>query len=111
MIDLHLEISRRNARLRAWRANGVPVEGGWALQGGAARLTLRCGACGITTGPSSHGKSCTPPPPPGASSLARRERFELRHLEAIGCSHLSPLAGSDPPAVIAVYELELLAVG
>jgi hypothetical protein len=34
---------KRNARFRAWRSVGVPVEGGWAE--GRSPSFLRCGGC------------------------------------------------------------------
>lgn len=100
MPDLAAELLRRNARLRAWREYGVPVEGGWKEVGSrslVARLWLNvnCGACGAY--------------------------YWERLMECSGgwrhegpgranpCPHLAPLLGEDPPEVEQLTALELLA--
>src|SRR5687767_11872906 len=119
MADLHLELLRRNARLRAWHAYGLPVEGGWRSEGhdeGAILyLDLVCRRCGA-------GRSL------GARMTALLAEVERHLLEGLSreeplrgnppypparmrqaCSHLAPLLGEDPPGVRALFELELLA--
>lgn len=102
MADLAAELAYRNARLRAWKAHGVPVEGGWGeisfkSDGKVyALLILRCETC---------------------LAIARGAATEVRYLEVtaarvvgeIACSHLAPLIGADPPEVVALTKLELLA--
>jgi hypothetical protein len=98
--DLALALLRRNARLRAWRAYGVPVEGGWEewSDGGVWDFRVRCLACGGT-----HTAGLI-----FEAVLAAEERAIKRHLLS-GCPHLAPLLGDDPPEVTAIAELELLA--
>jgi hypothetical protein len=97
--DLALEIHRRNARLRAWRAYGVPVEGGWEGTG----LMLRCGVClGPWRGVKLSGHVRT-------QHLAWQEVQLVRAMRRRDCPHLAPLLGDDPPEVTAIAELELLA--
>jgi hypothetical protein len=112
MADLQLELLRRNARLRAWRAVGVPVEGGWVHGAGVYRyagehplvlLTLRCGSCGQYSA-----RAAKAPTPFYAMPEALR-RCESYHLQGYACPHLAPLLGDDPPEVLAILELELLA--
>jgi hypothetical protein len=101
---LPLEIARRNARLRAYRALGVPVEGEWRPPppgGSLASIQMGCTSCGYST--------------------LKLAQFDLERTErnAISlpipggrrarCEHLAPLLGEDSPEVRAIYELELLA--
>lgn len=120
--SLHLAILRRNARFRAWRSAGVPVEGGWRLmQPGRkghewAALALRCGACGWEESGGTGGK-----PWLGKTwgwMLEEEEEDALIGVDrkptppSIGdwhCPHLTPLLSPDPPEVVATTELEMLA--
>jgi hypothetical protein len=119
--DLAVAIHARNARLRAWKGVGVPVEGGWELQHQVmvdmstmravsdstpvVTLRLRCGRCDRST----H----FPHPPDDLSllSLRRAEAARLESLEWLGCTHLRPLLFSDPPSVVALTALEMLSTG
>jgi hypothetical protein len=109
--DLLLELQKRNARLRAWRAYGVPIEGGWEPLKflGHHVLTLRCGDCG-------RGDWFARPPDATRHQVRRAEVILLDKLSDpkgdgsyTGCPHLAPLLGDDPPEVQAIAELELLA--
>jgi hypothetical protein len=109
MADLQLELLRRNARLRAWRAVGVPIEGGWALRGRSSfswgHLRLRCSACGRSDNDGAAGS---------AGMVAHAERLAIRQMLTPDLpnpcpGHLAPLLGEDPPEVLAILELELLA--
>lgn len=105
--SLALELHRRNALLRAWRAYGVPVEGAWERKEAPNplaelwRLEVACSDCGQSlpgTQISSSGL-CTP-----EEQKASVIRF--------ACPHLSPLlAPSPPPEVMAIAELELFSMG
>jgi hypothetical protein len=117
--DLHLELQKRNARLRAWKVLGVPVSGGWEVEHLVAvdprtmravadstpvvTLRLRCGRCDRST----H----FPHPPDDLSllSLRRAEAARLESLEWLGCTHLAPLLQPDPPELAALLDLEILA--
>jgi hypothetical protein len=107
LADLHLELLRRNARLRAWRAYGIPVEGGWTLseEDLPPLLALSCRECGAWL------QTC--PPRRTLRQTADIFREESRaitgSLRSQGCPHLAPLLGADPPEVKAIAELELLA--
>jgi hypothetical protein len=96
----------RNARLRAWAAVGLPVEGRWRHEGpGYVRFFFRCLACtqllpflrGFFLG---HW---------GASSFESAEQDAAEHVLSRGCPHLSRLLGGDPPEVLEILPLELLA--
>ena len=113
--DVGVEIRRENARLRAWAAYGLPVEGRWAIAGDLVRAELRCRRCGWAL------------PEPGRFASARAElvayrgRRLLRRLYGTGawcddrrgylalCAHLAPLAGEDPQEVADLIGLEMLA--
>ncbi len=110
-MDLYLETQRRNARFRAWRAYGVPVEGGWSnvriedgQQYASAGLQLGCGTCGRAAR-TVCGEEWYHKDPVDA------EWVVLTGLDAGTplCVHLAPLLEDDPPEVQALWELELLA--
>jgi hypothetical protein len=123
-MDLALAIHARNARLRAWKASGVPVSGGWVLvqrppevwvdtRTGEAKesrpnpytlLLLQCGACGAKRADRYQGTLV-------AEDLSVVERSFLRDLSADGCTHLNPLLLPDPEAVVALTALEMLSTG
>lgn len=118
MADLHLEIARRNARFRAWKAHGVPVEGAWRLEPmppsfTIAKLKVGCSLCGHP-----HHGSFGPGTPEIwamteiADGLAEQERLAIQMrpdcAEAAECDHLDALLEDDPPEVRATTELELL---
>jgi hypothetical protein len=118
MTSLELELLRRNARLRAWRAYGVPVEGGWQLDlpGTTPRalwcdLKLGCGVCN-RRGQSQSVNALGRHAEGLLTALAAAERQALSRWWRSGwvavCSHLAPLLGVDPPEVLAILELELL---
>jgi hypothetical protein len=102
--DPALEVAKRNARLRAWRAHGVPVEGRWTFGPDGLSLALRCSECG-------RGQSGGRPRNRSSlrEGLEKKERDYLRELAQKGCYHLALLSGSEPPEVRATLELELLA--
>jgi hypothetical protein len=110
MADVLLEMQKRNARFRAYRAVGVPVEGGWEPLKllGHHLLTVRCGDCG-------RGDWFARPPDATRHQIRRAEVILIDNLfdprgdgSYTGCSHLAPLLGVDPPEVLAILELELL---
>jgi hypothetical protein len=93
MADVAALLAYRNARLRAWRAHGVPVEGGW--WGGS--IKVRCTVCGAD------GEGGVVSGDIGAA--ARCEHLAI----ATCCEHLAPLLGEDPPEIVDLTRLELLA--
>jgi len=97
----------RNARLRAWRALGVPAEGGWHMRGPDERhdrraaLRIGCSRCGKDEGCVAYYEW----------ELARSEVTLVAYLvEECRCPHLSPLLGPEPPDLEAIAALELLAL-
>ncbi len=106
---LRLEVSRRNARLRAWCALGVPVGGGWECRGQISMVAccrLRCLACGKAQSLGTEIRTSR------MDQLPAAERASILALEQLGCPHLSPLyLVEDPPELHAIWELELLAGG
>jgi hypothetical protein len=125
MASLEAELAYRNARLRAWRVYGVPLDGAWALKASGERpwadgpftiagveciwLYLYCDFCGQV--PSGCGQLVTPDwlaeQPDG--TLARLEKGLTNNAVARGCTHLTPLLSEDPPEVLELTKLELLA--
>jgi hypothetical protein len=120
MADLHLELLRRNAWFRAWKAHGAPVEALWCMYFGTPQLSLACLCCDARTqGLASWSSRC------GGydeKQLIKLERDQLRKLLGQGrwnktrilssptlCAHLEPLLKKPPPEVLAIFELELLA--
>jgi hypothetical protein len=102
MADLALELLRRNARLRAWRATGLSFEGGWSLEeNGVVWLELCCGQC--------EGFDQIGCLPSERDDGARLLGEILNSLSKQLCPHLLPLRGEDPPEVLAILELELVA--
>jgi hypothetical protein len=108
---LQLELIRRNARFRAWRAYGLPAAGHWRLaESGLVVGSLRCHACqeqvSYAYDPSQWGDA------EGVdwqNLLAEGERTLVSKLSRYkGCWHLRPLLTADPPEVRAITELELL---
>jgi hypothetical protein len=112
MTPLEAETLRRNARLRAWRDYGLPVEGGWTMEKGwydqperhSARLLLRCTAC--------------PSVEYGTWLCFSEDSTDLdisltyyEHLHTPPCSHLEPLLEPhDPEEVQALTACALLEV-
>ncbi len=112
-MDVELEVYRRNARFRAWVSQGVPVGGGWAREGmGGLRLRLSCTNCNASAS-----DECHP---------ATMERCEVNVLDWLLRSHGrrafrkrpcrmwyflrdATRDRADPPEVLAIWELELLA--
>jgi hypothetical protein len=118
--DLAAELALRNARFRAWRAYGVPVAGGWEpcyltkVDLGTMRslgsefigveLRLCCGACGYSR-KWNLGRTELEAPCGIRAAVLGREWVSLH----ASCVHLAPLLEPDPPAVVALTKLELLA--
>jgi hypothetical protein len=104
--DIEREFFRQNARLRAWRAHGMPVEGRWyrSLDDG---LRLRCVECA-----KGYAIAVVPalfPELTLAAALKRSLEVAVRSIEEQGCPHLLPLLKDDPPEVASTLALELLA--
>jgi hypothetical protein len=100
MNGFELALLRRNARLRAWRSYGVPIEGGWELHwSGLAWVRLSCQRCQDRR---------LEQPGHTSRGLAAAEAIALRRAAAQGCPHLAPLLEEDPLEVQAITELELL---
>jgi type II secretory pathway component PulM len=99
-MSLHLELQKRNARLRAYRALGVPVDARWEIRPRGRRssavLTLGCALC--QAGAMKE-----------AWSPAGMARAEGEALAFADCPHLAPLLQPDPPELAALLDLELLA--
>lgn len=123
MPDLAAELALRNARLRAWKAHGVPVLGGWLpcpVSGfaGGFYLRLSCLAC-VPVEAFAHAPA--PGTPKAEELLASFHGWRYGWAYVFGdfeaelarrlCSHLAPLRvwNADPPEVIALIKLELLA--
>jgi hypothetical protein len=99
--DLALELHRRNARLRAWRAYGVPLgASGWRRWGNRWLLVVGCDTCDTQFGNHVLGL--------GLNEFKTPKALE-REVLLRSCPHLAPLLGDDPPEVTAIAELELLA--
>jgi hypothetical protein len=109
---LRLEVAKRNARLRAWKGSGVPLGGRpWEIQpspsGWYVRARLGCWVCRKGFDLVAHATKRR-----GLPSLVRElAGDERRAAEGLDCSHLEAFtkARKDPPEVLAIYELELLA--
>lgn len=105
MADLDLAICLRNARLDAYREQGVPVDGGWAYRAALHQvwLTIRCLVCGsgrervVSLGEWDLA---------GEFNLAAYVERDLLQGMAVECTHLIRLAAPDPPEI----ELYLFAV-
>jgi hypothetical protein len=108
--DYQLELQRRNARLRAFRAYGIPVEGGWS----GIRFSARCATC--NQGVARDLPSARPfaylkklgIPPERLRTVEATEGEVIAELVLRGCPHLSPLLDPEPKEVLAIWELELL---
>jgi hypothetical protein len=105
--ELERQLLYRNARFRAWRTHGAPVEGEWRKDWREGYdLLLRCSSCG-------HALRADLKPAQIryeglADAMSRREAALLEMLPGRGCSHLAPLLDEDPQEVLALLELELL---
>jgi hypothetical protein len=97
--SLALAIHARNARLRAWKGAGVRLLGGWVQRGRLLAFDLKCVPCRRwyqgEVGRDTH-------LPDAERSILRRSTLDV-------CPHLAPLLDPDPPEVVAITELELLA--
>jgi hypothetical protein len=123
MADLDLELQKRNARFRAWKALGVPLDGGWkeehlvsvdprtmrAVSDSTPTATLKIG-CTLCDSPTYRGYG------PGSLEVSASldiptelAEQELVAVARLACHHLDPLLQPDPPELAALYELELLA--
>jgi hypothetical protein len=90
--DLAAALAARNARFRAWRERGVPIEGEWAVdKNGLAIAWLSCARCPELVGNAAVTR--------GASQLAFREKQIIQLLLDDGCPHLAPLLDKDPPEI------------
>jgi hypothetical protein len=109
VVAVEVALAQRNARLRAWREHGAPVAGGWRRDRagrGRLSLSLRCGACRLEVDLDLWESVYTHQP----AALLRVEARALAHLEGVyRCRHLSALLREDPPEVVALTKLELLA--
>jgi hypothetical protein len=108
MTPLEAAVRRRNARLQAWRDYGLPVEGGWTLEG-LLRLHLRlnCEVCDIRE------REVTVHFPDFMTDNVSYIRFFFSRWEGVlspGCPHLAPLNGDDPEEVQALTACGLLEV-
>jgi hypothetical protein len=116
MSALELEIMRRNARLRAWRGCGFPVEGEWRLYPGPqAYLVLGCAVCSYARVRAWPGGEFRAASDGGvgrmnlsAESLSENEQSALRVVLSYACPHLAPMLSPAPPEVEAAAELEVL---
>jgi hypothetical protein len=105
------ELARRNARLRAWREYGVPVAGGWIICEREKRgrnhwidLKIFCRTCdqrGAGYSINLEGLAW----PELSAAIVAAERYEILQV----CTHLAPLLGAEPPEVVELTHLELLA--
>jgi hypothetical protein len=93
-----VEIRRRNARLRAWAAAGVLVEGQWVRLGKAIVVHVACTHC--RTGQSQRFIGA----PPGMAVL---EKQMISKISTLGCTHLQQLLGNDPEEISARTSFEL----
>jgi hypothetical protein len=91
---LALQLAYRNARLRAWRALGVPVRGGWLHWEGGWAFLAGCD-CGVLLLPQLLEAGDSP--------------AALEQKAGAPCDHLAPLLGEEPPALLGLTRLELLA--
>jgi hypothetical protein len=102
------ELLRCNARLRAWRAYGLPLHGRWQLLGDPARphplirVGLHCEACGAIAGGALDFSGEL-----GFTTGEEAERGLVEQLLAKGCSHAAPMLAPMPEAVLALYTREL----
>jgi hypothetical protein len=108
--DLAALIALRNARFRAWRAYGVPVAEAWrAPKDRSDRLwlvTISCSLCGARGDDFGHVAGLKA----GEYDAGHRpDVLERNCIRAKSCVHLAPLLGEDPPEVVALTKLELLA--
>jgi hypothetical protein len=106
--DLADEIALRNARFRAWREYGVPVAEGWGSdpdrgEEGGYSVFLYCRECDL------YGHDFLARGDIDAARLQGAERNAVEEARRMGCRHLDPLLGEDPPEVVALTKLELLA--
>jgi hypothetical protein len=103
-----LALYHRNARLRAWRDYGVPVEARWAPRDEAsATLHFSCARCFLGE-ENVHSWRVLREDIPLEEALADWEKEALLRLARRGCSHLAVLLGPEPAEVRAIWELELL---
>jgi hypothetical protein len=110
--DLAALLVQRNARFRAWRAYGSPIEARWeklptpADRGPLYKLSIRCLACGDDAEErffdSEYLLNLRGAAQPGYLD-------EERSAFLLGCEHLLPLVDPDPPAVQELIRIELLA--
>jgi hypothetical protein len=116
-VSRQLEVMRRNARYRAYKAIGLTIEASYTLtqeqrQEGMsvplAILHMHCPICDAERGDPINYSINVYGEQPGAFFLA--ESGLLACIIREGCSHASPLlVERDPPEVQAIAELELLA--
>ena len=93
-----VEIRRRNARLRAWAAAGVSVEGQWVRIGKAIVVHVACTHC--REGQSQRFTGA----PPGMAVI---EKQMISKISDVGCTHLQQLLGNDPEEISARTSFEL----
>jgi hypothetical protein len=100
-VDLAALLALQNA----WRAYGVPVVGDRYLESDCLWLYLKCGRCDTYDEiPLSLLER-----EDGVRLFLKRLRALLAELKSKGCEDLARLLGKDPPEVVALTKLELLA--
>jgi hypothetical protein len=138
MVELLAELALRNARLRAWRALGVPVAGAWRPDehtGGLYRLNLGCAPCrktryGTATLLTAVGFADGDERRAAVRAIFAAEEERLARALVSGfarmgrdgrggwygvgpidayCPHLGPMLGVEPAELATLADLELLA--
>lgn len=112
--ELARVLHRSNARIRAWKAYGLPIEGcGWAWDAAWYAFMLQCLTCNTEfrwtpTSLGGFGVEGWGENAPRAAvdrAVAAAQRYVFRKV----CDHVRPLLGPDPAEVIEITRLELLA--
>jgi hypothetical protein len=108
--ELELLLAARNARFRAWKANGLPIEGAWAMlsimHATAGSVWVHCTLCKLDA--EGHVESLRSGPNE-LGVLIYKEEEAIKDLLSKGCHHLLLLQGEDPPRIKALVEKERLA--
>jgi hypothetical protein len=112
--ELERAVRLANARLRAFKEVGVPLEGGWRIEGDNPRertliLNLWCAPCStpyfVRENPYPRSRvQCDDADEVGAF-MALREGVVVKFFN---CAHLRALLGPEPPEVAALVPLLLL---
>jgi hypothetical protein len=106
--DLERALWRRNARLRAWKAYGLPLTARWEEWKGEWRVITRCERCGRAT--LGYLAEHLVPEYGYEKALALGEEVAFTDMiEEYRCPHLAPILEDDPQALQELTVLELLA--